>query len=256
MPRIARVKSKSGIYHIMIRGINRQSIFSDEEDNEKFIEVLHECKEISGYELYAYCLMENHLHLLIKVINEPLEQIFKRIGARYAFYYNWKYKRSGHLFQDRYKSEPVENDSYILTVMRYIHQNPIKAEIAKDIAKYRWSSYNDYMNKSGITKTEFIYKIFDDDEQKAREQFKCYNNEENNDICLENDIKIRISDNELNKIIRKKFKIEAMMIQVEPREKMIKILEKALNIKGISTRQLAKVAGISANIIWQISKSK
>ena len=256
MPRSARAKSESGIYHVMLRGINRQSIFSDEEDSEKFIQVLSECQDVSGYEIYAYCLMGNHVHLLMKVNDEPLEQIFKRIGARYVFYYNWKYKRSGHLFQDRYKSEPVENDSYLLTVVRYIHQNPVKAKIVKELDKYRWSSYNDYMSKSGITNSEFIYKIFNEDEQKAKEQFKQYNNIENDDICLENNYNDRISDQELIATIQKKLNINAMMIQAEPRVKMIKILEKALNIRGASTRQLARVTGISANIIWQISKSK
>ena len=129
MPRQARKKSNSGIYHIILRGVNRQQIFEDNEDYYKFLQVVEESKAISGFELFAYCLMSNHIHLLLKEIQEPIEQIMKRITTRFVYWYNIKYQRSGHLFQDRYKSEPVEDDAYFLTVIRYIHQNPVKAEI-------------------------------------------------------------------------------------------------------------------------------
>lgn len=114
MPRAAREKSNSGVYHVMLRGINRQIIFLDDEDYEKYLQCFEECKSTSGYNLCAYCLMGNHIHLLLKEEKEPLELTFKRLGARYVFWYNWKYKRSGHLFQDRYKSEAVEDDAYFL----------------------------------------------------------------------------------------------------------------------------------------------
>ena len=84
MPRSARKQSSTGIYHVMLRGINQQDIFKDEEDYLRFLSVVKECKEVCGFELYAYCLMTNHVHLLIKVGKEPLELIFKRIGCRYV----------------------------------------------------------------------------------------------------------------------------------------------------------------------------
>ena len=131
MPRQARKKSGSGIYHIMLRGINRQQIFEDAEDRERFLETIENYKELCGYTIYAYCLMGNHVHILMREGKEDLTQVFKRIAGSYVYWYNWKYHRSGHLFQDRYKSEPVEDDSYFLTVLRYIHQNPVKAKICK-----------------------------------------------------------------------------------------------------------------------------
>ena len=145
MPRQARRKSESGIYHIMLRGINRQVIFEDEEDNLKFLETLKNYKAVSGYKLFAYCLMSNHIHLLLRVEKEYLDLIIKRIAGSYVYWYNWKYKRNGHLFQDRFKSEPVEDDAYFLTVIRYIHQNPIKAGLSKTIDDYKFSSYNEYI---------------------------------------------------------------------------------------------------------------
>lgn len=140
MPRSARKKSGSGIYHVMLRGINRQVIFQDDEDCDKYLQCLAECKAVSGFTLHAYCLMGNHLHLLIQEGKEPLEQIFKRIGVRYVYWYNWKYKRTGHLFQDRFKSEPVNEDSYFLAVLRYIYQNPVKAGLCQRPVDYPWSS--------------------------------------------------------------------------------------------------------------------
>jgi len=109
-----------------------------------FLEVLKECKTLSGYKIYGYCFIGNHIHLILKIEKEDLGKIFKRIGARYVYYYNWKYKRSGHLFQGRFKSEPIDDDSYLLTVLRYIHNNPVKAGLSKSAEKYRWSSYNEY----------------------------------------------------------------------------------------------------------------
>lgn len=114
MPREARVTSESGRYHIMLRGINKQNIFESDEDKEKYISILREYKERCGFELYGFCLMSNHIHLLIKTGEEPLESIFKKIGSKYVYWYNLKYDRCGHLFQDRFKSEPVDSDKYFL----------------------------------------------------------------------------------------------------------------------------------------------
>ena len=103
MPRKAREKSQTGIYHVILRGINRQIIFEENEDYQKFLDTLKEYQEISGYEIYGYCLMSNHIHLVLKEGEEDLGTVFKRIGASYVYWYNWKYNRSGHLFQDRLK---------------------------------------------------------------------------------------------------------------------------------------------------------
>src|ERR1035437_4828755 len=157
MPRGARKKSESGIYHIIIRGINRQTIFEDEEDSDVFLETIEKYKIETNCEIYAFCLMKNHVHLLIKTNDNNLATLMRKIGAKYVYWYNWKYNRVGGLFQDRYKSEPVEDDSYFLTVLRYIHQNPIKAGICNDVAKYKESSYSEYINKKSnkIVNTEF-----------------------------------------------------------------------------------------------------
>ena len=119
------------------------------------------CREISGFRLFAFCLMSNHVHLLIKVENKPLEAIMKRIGTRYVHWYNSKYDRTGHLFQDRYKSENVETDQYFLVVLRYIIQNPMKAGIEKEPGTYCWTSFRAYSEGRGsLTDTEFAAGYF------------------------------------------------------------------------------------------------
>ncbi len=144
MPRSARNKSVTGIYHVILRGINKQTIFFDDEDMRKFLFCLADCQIKSGFVLHAYCLMDNHVHLLLgegsQIENESLEVIFKRIGVRFAKWYNNKYERSGHLFQDRFKSQPVADERQYLTVLRYIYQNPLKAGLCARAEDYRWSS--------------------------------------------------------------------------------------------------------------------
>ena len=102
LARYARRKSESGIYHIMLRGINRQDIFEDEEDKKRFIETIKHYKTVSQYEMYGYCLMSNHVHLLVGEKDESLAAAIKRISGSYVYWYNKKYGRCGHLFQERY----------------------------------------------------------------------------------------------------------------------------------------------------------
>lgn len=248
MPRLPRQKSDSGIYHIMLRGINQQVIFEDAEDYIKFIETIEKYKTVSGYKVFAYCLMSNHIHILLKVGNEELDLIMKRIAGSYAYWYNWKYYRKGHLFQDRYKSEPIEDDSYFLTVLRYIHQNPIKAGIVKSIDDYRFSSYNDYIEEdSYIVDLDFAFSLMKKDE------FIAFNKEKNDDICLDIDPKeFRINDSDARKIIKKVSKCDnATEFQELPQEKRDKFIRK-LKEKGLSIRQISRLTGISKGIVERI----
>ena len=244
MPRQARRKSESGIYHIMLRGINQQQIFEDEEDGFRFLETLSKYKEQCGYEIYAYCLMGNHIHILLKEGKENLTLVLKRIAGSYVYWYNWKYRRCGHLFQDRFKSESVEDDAYFLTVIRYIHQNPIKAGICKNIDGYKFSSYNEYINKPNLVNVDFCLGIID------KEQFIEFNNEFNDDVCLDiRDNDFRLTDDEALKIIWKICKCKS----VSDFQKLDKIkrnyyIEK-LYKHGLSIRQISRLTGLSRKIV-------
>ncbi len=148
MSRQARTVSKTGIYHVMVRGNNKQKIFLSDDDRRYFLRILIDCKEVTGCIIYAYCLMPNHVHFLLRPGEKPLDTIFRKIGTRYAGWFNHKYDRVGHLFQDRFKSENVEDERYFLTVLRYIMQNPVKAGMTTHPRNYRWSSFLDYENGS------------------------------------------------------------------------------------------------------------
>ena len=248
MPRLPRQRSESGIYHIILRGINQQVIFEDNEDYDKFIEILDKYKKVSEYKLFAYCLMTNHIHILLKEEKETVDTIIKRVATSYVYWYNWKYYRKGTLFQDRFKSEPVENDAYFLTVLRYIHQNPIKAKVVKNINEYKYSSYNDYIHcESSLIDIDFAYSML------SKEQFVKFNNEINNDICMEiNEPKFRLSDNDAKTKIKKITNCdnvsEFQALETEKRDKFIKKLKQ----EGLSIRQISRLTGISKGIVERI----
>ena len=232
VPRQARKKAESGIYHVMLRGIDRQQIFEDTEDYYRFLDIVHECREECEFKLYAYCLMGNHVHLLLKVETDSLETIFKKIGGRYVYYYNVKYQRIGHLFQDRFKSEPVDDDSYFLTVLRYIHQNPVKAKLCSKVA-------------------EFALGMVD------RAAFAAFNNTLNSDSCLEITVPCRraVTDTQAQAIIQKISRCnsvtEFQCLETIKKERFIK----KIYDKGVSVRQLSRLTGTSKGMVEKWLKS-
>ncbi|MFA7573494.1 MAG: transposase [Lutispora sp.] len=148
MPRLARKKSETGIYHIMLRGIDKRDIFMSKWDYGKFLEYIKKAKDKSAFQVFGYCLMTNHVHMLLKTEMDDIGDIIKRIAVGYAQYHNIRNGRTGHLFQNRFRSEVVDTEAYFLTVLRYIHQNPVKAGMVKDVKVYKWSSYIEYIDNS------------------------------------------------------------------------------------------------------------
>ncbi|MEG6523513.1 transposase [Desulfotomaculum sp. 1211_IL3151] len=252
MPRAAREKSSTGIYHVMLRGSNHKILFEDNEDYQKYLETIKTFQEKSGYAIYAYCLMSNHIHLLIKEVTEDLGIVFRRLGASYVHWYNRKYSRRGHLFQDRYKSEMVETDSYFLTVLRYIHQNPYKAGMVKNIADYPWSSYGEYVGEPRICDVEFGYNLFSTNRVKAVKLFKEFNLAENQDRCLDYDPGVRLNDTEASNFIRSisgvQSPTEIALLEKGKRNEVIK----KCKAKGLSIRQIERLTGISFGVIRTI----
>lgn len=184
MPRQARIYSETGIYHIMMRGNEKKKIFLDDEDRLRFIHILFEKANEEESEIYAYCLMDNHVHLLLHKKGTDLARLMKRINVSFVYYFNKKYKRVGHLFQDRFKSEIIDNEDYLLSAIRYIHNNPVKAGIVISPEKFWWSSYYDYVNikkRNGLIISK-ILNIFSEDIAVAVKQFKDFS-------VLDSDIK-------------------------------------------------------------------
>lgn len=247
MPRSKRIKSESGIYHIMIRGINKQPIFQDAEDNEKFIEILKICKKISGFHLFAFCLMGNHVHILLKEGAEPLETVFKRIGGRYVYWYNAKYQRVGHLFQDRYRSEPVETDEYFLTVIRYIHQNPVKAGLVNRCGKYAYSSYNEYFSKQTFIDTDYLFTML------SPSEYQRYHQAQEQNTCLEiKEPAIRLTDENAKRLIKEiascETKEQFQALPTDIQDNYIKQFRES----HISIRQISKLTGLSVATVRKV----
>jgi putative transposase len=158
MGRVARRISRTGFYHIMMRGINRERIYQSEEAKKQMLDILSEKVADSDVGIYAYCVMDNHIHLLVKAEPENLAVTMKRINGSFAMYYNRKQNRIGPVFQDRYKSECVENEGYFWGVLRYIHLNPVKAYMVKNPEEYQWSSMKDYLSgKSELLDKEALF---------------------------------------------------------------------------------------------------
>ena len=145
MPRKARRESATGIYHIIIRGINREEIFKQKKDIKKIYGIM-KLYLVDEMEIYAYCIMPNHLHMLVKADLEVLSDYMKKVGSVYASYYNLERERTGYVFQGRFKSECVENERYFWTCLRYIHNNPVKAGLAKRGEPYIGCSTWEYQN--------------------------------------------------------------------------------------------------------------
>jgi len=244
MPRRGRRKSGTDIYHVMLRGINRQVIFEDDEDCAKMLQTLSDVKDISKCRIFAYCLMQNHCHFVVKTESESLGQIFKRLGARYVYWYNLKYKRTGHLFQDRYKSETIEDDKRLLAVLRYVHQNPINAGLTKALDDYMWSSYREYTGKPRLVDTEYIFKMI------SKKDFEEYSISESSEKAMEDEQRAnRISDTEAKERILEISGSSnlAAYQQLPPGEQRMHL--KKFKESGMSIRQINRMTGISKGIV-------
>ncbi|MDT8858927.1 transposase [Alkalihalobacillus sp. MEB130] len=253
MPRKARTKSRSGIYHIMLRGINKQLIFEDDEDKRRFLEVLKRYKERCHFQLYGYCLMNNHVHLLMREGDEPLSLILKRISSSYVYWYNNKYDRFGHLFQERFKSENVEDRAYFLTVLRYIHQNPLKAGLSPDVFDSSWTSIQEYTQKATIVDVDLALNQFSANRKTALVGFKAHMQQITNDRCLDEKVIVRISDSEIMSYMRELGISNSSVLQQLDRESRNDILRELKKLNGISIRQLSRVTGVSKSVIQRLT---
>ena len=252
MARTGREISDSGIYHVMMRGVNKQNIFEDDEDRFKFIEIFRHFKKICKYEIYGYCLMGNHIHILIKELEDTVSDVIRRISATYVLWYNKKYDRIGHLFQGRFKSEPVNDDLYFITVLRYIHQNPLKARIVNTLAESQWTSYHDYISNDSIVDTDFALGLFSSDKVKAINLYKKYMNEANEDKCLDFDDKILLNDEDILNCLKGLGVSKVSNLQQMDLNSRNDILKKIKNLDGISIRQISRVTGISKSVIGRL----
>ena len=176
MARKPRIHYPGAFYHIILRGNGGQEIFYSKADRSRFYLLLQEGIERYGHRFHAFCLMTNHLHLVVQVGDMPLAKILQNISFRYTRYINKKKKRTGHLFQGRYKAILIDADSYLLELVRYIHNNPLRTGLVNKPEQYQWSSHRAYLDKETVTwlTTDFVLSQFAKNEKKARQQFQAF----------------------------------------------------------------------------------
>ncbi len=183
MARPLRIEFKGALYHILSRGNERRNIFLGDADYKVFLGVLEEMSERFEVDIFAYVLMSNHYHLLIRTNQDNLSKSMQWVGTTYTRRFNLKHFRSGHLFQGRFKSILVQNDAYLMQLSCYIHRNPLRAGLVNRLADYRWSSYRTYAYKASHTKwlnkDLILSQCHGEDSYKAyREKVQKYSEEE------------------------------------------------------------------------------
>lgn len=150
MARKPRIHYPAAIYHVILRGNDRQDIFLDDQDRYRFYLYLQEGVERFRHRIHAFCLMSNHVHLVVQVDDLPLSRIMQNLSFRYTRWINWRHDRCGHLFQGRYKAVLVDGDSYLLELVRYVHLNPVRARMVASPEEYQWTGHNAYCEKEMI----------------------------------------------------------------------------------------------------------
>ncbi|MEA1940258.1 MAG: transposase [Candidatus Caldatribacteriota bacterium] len=262
MSRHPREYSKAGVYHVMLRGNERKNIIIDHYDKEKFINTIFKVKKNNVFKLYAYCIMSNHVHLIIKEEKEQISDIMKKIAVSYAYYFNCKYKRVGHVFQDRFKSEAIENEAYLLSVIRYVHNNPEKAEICRK-ETYSWSSYHNYVEisakKAILPEVKEILELFSDDKIKGVQEFIHFSNEKDKKNFLELDEKKKLEVNEgnvkeyINGYLKLKNLRKEDLNKKEYKRQREDLIKQLIRKSSLSKRRIAFFSGTNREIVRKMS---
>jgi len=251
MYRQARIKSNSGIYHIMIRGINREEIFKNSIYKVKILEIIKEIKEDIEFFIIAYCVMDNHMHLLIYANENDLANVMKRINVKYAMYYNRLEKRYGYVFQNRFRSEAVENDRYLLGVIRYIHNNPVKAGICRNISDYCWSSARDYITENtDIINDNYLNQVLSLFHNKS--EFIQFHNLNDNNLYI--DTKEEESKN-IQEILLNTIKQYASEYGIMDKNNVSqnqKLAIKLINLNITSLKEIAELCNLSINTVTEL----
>lgn len=252
MPREARKISYSGFYHVMIRGVNKEVIFKDDRDRRNFLHLLKYYKIKLNCIVHAYCLMDNHVHILIEDKNSKLGELMRNVTSVYAGEFNKKYKRVGHLFQERFKSQNIENDYYLLRLVRYIHRNPEKAGICK-VEKYKWSSYTEYLYGEKIIERKVILNKYNKNIDIAIKIFKesILNNKEDSidNVYFRNKITMKDKKEFVKYIIKTE---DINIIKTKAKKEVRDIIKKIKETKKLTASDIYEITGISKNIIYKI----
>lgn len=243
-----RIASEAEIYHVMARGTGKQIIYEDKDDRVVFLRMLRHAVKTHGVKLYAWCLMQNHFHLLIHGNLENLSQCMRELCGNYAQWFNKKAGRVGHLFQERYKSEPVDDEAYLLSVIRYIHENPQKAGICA-MSRYEWSSYREYATRPELCDTSFVLDILGGVEffrkfhEESHESLERIDREE-----ARQRVRLLNEDAIVQEAKRLLGDITLAQVKALPKTERNALLHR-LKSEGFTTRQIERLTGVGRSIV-------
>ena len=250
MSKYLREFSNSKIYHIIIKGIDEGTIFYDDEDRSVFLNKLKITKKKYKYKVLAYCLMNNHVHLVISIENENLSKGIQSLIIRYASYFNRKYDRKGPFVQNRFNSKKVESQRYFLEVCRYVHRNPEKAGIEKT-DKYKWSSYHEYIGKEKIIDRRFLMHYLGNDINNFTEYTTKKESKQEVNRLAEFEMIRKLSDDIVIKIILEKFKFNSVdeIINYFKNEKNYEKIKVLKEIQGTNVTQISRIIRVSRHFV-------
>ena len=221
MSRKPRIHYKGAFYHVIVRGNNHAYIFNNRENKEEYKKIVSKYKKKYRFKLYAYCMMDNHVHMLIEVSDVPLSKIMQGIQQVFTQRYNRRNKSTGHVFEQRYKSYLCNRDEYLFQLIRYVHQNPVRSKL-NDGIDYEWSSHKEYIGNSELADVDFPLSMFSDKKNKAIKRYLDFIGEletkEIKSMDFQEDKTLEITQN-----IEKKHKIA--------KEELIGIIEEVTKIK-------------------------
>lgn len=251
MPRVSRKTFKSGFFHIIIQGINKEYIFDKNEDKKKYLYLMQKYYQKYEIKIVAYCIMDNHAHFIMYTEDiQNISDYMHKINSIYATNYNKNNKRVGYVFRDRYKSQYIYDRDYLLKCIKYIHMNPVKAKIVKKEKDYKYSSYNDFKNKTGYVDDKLIKLIFINESN----YMTLFDNIEDVDVEI---MDIEIDDNNFetavkNYVIRNNVELD----KIKESRIFLYSFASELSSKGYKQKAIARKLKVSPSVISKVLKKK
>lgn len=272
MPRKPRIEYPGAFYHVMCRGNNGEYVFTGEEKPE-YIRLIAKYKERYKFKIYAYCIMDNHVHLLIEAGDVPISKIMQGIQQSFTQYYNKKYNRTGHVFQQRYKAQLCDKERYLWQLIRYIHYNPVEAGFKQGL-DYKWSSHRSYITgkNDNLVEVNFILSMLSNNPAVAQNEYKNFMNIKLDTVSIEDYQAVSEPENESKSLVinNRKTRLEVIINEVckeaevsmenilrrtkiqkysDVRKAIVRLSEK---YSDISNKELAKKLNLPPSMISKI----
>ena len=246
MPRIARRNLKSCYQHIMVQGINKEYIFNRREYIQKYLEIISDKLKESNLNILAYCIMNNHAHFLIySESSEILSKFMQRVDGTYSNFYNKVNNRVGYVFRNRYKSQDILSQRQLYICLKYIHNNPVKAQIVKSMDKYRYSSYNEFLGQKYIITDKSLKLLFGSSTNFVNQFFLIHNNYPDEGNFLE------VKEKEIQTFIKEiEEKYHKKVFELKDNKNiLIDIIKQARRETDVTIIELAEILGVSKSFV-------